>query len=325
MSEEKSIFSNPDTFHEALNKIKNEEIVSQIPQQESIPNDVVAAQEQQEVVLEQSEASPQDEEQLEQESSVKPEKSHLIPKSRFNEVVNKQKATEEELQRIREDKVRLETQLQMFAEMQKAQQHQQYAPQEPEIDPLDTDTYNYAKKEITELRSEIHKMAQQMASQQVQNQMYNVASTQEANFSKDHPDFKDAIEHVRNVELNIAKTLIPDEKQAIAMVDQKLRDTIAISINNGKNAAETMYNIAKNYGYAGKVQAQTPQSGLNLDAISKNMHQSRSIADIGNSANLSNPIPIDILSALNKSGNLTSGIDGSKFHAMIDKLNKNYN
>ncbi len=219
--------------------------------------------------------------------------------------------------RTRDDKVRLETQLQMFAEMQKAQQPQY---QEPEIDPLDTDTYNYAKKEIHDLRSEMKSMAKQMADQQMQNQMYNVASAQESHFSKDHPDFKDAIEHVRNVEINIAKALIPDEKQAIAMVDQKLRDTIQISINNGKNAAETMYNMAKTYGYAGKAIPVTPTQGANLDAISKNMQNSRSISDVGNSANLSTLVPIDIQAAMNKNGNMTSGVDADKFHAMLSKI-----
>lgn len=323
MSDEKSIFSNPDTFHEALNKIKNElPEEPTISNSETVPDDVIAASEQQTAQIERNE-EPQVESQGEQqESAEKPEKSHLIPKSRFNEVVSKQKAAEEELARIRDDKVRLETQLQMFTEMQKAQQ-QQYQQPEPEIDPLDTDTYNYAKKEIHDLRSEMQSMAKQMADQQMQAQMYNVASAQENNFSKEHPDFKDAIEFVRNVEIDIAKSLIPNEQQATNMVDQKLRDTIAISINNGKNAAETLYNIAKKYGYQGKAAPQQAKStGANLDAISKNMNNSRSIADVGNSANLSNVVPTDILSALNKTGNLTSGIDGEKFHAMIDKLSK---
>jgi hypothetical protein len=325
MTDEKSIFSNPDTFHEALNKIQNQIEVSPQPEQESIPNDVVAAQEAETAQIEQSEPSPQGNDQSEQEVAEKPEKGHLIPKSRFNEVVSKQKAAEEELQRTREDKVRLETQLQMFAEMQKAQQ-QQYTQQEPEIDPLDTDTYNYAKKEITELRGEIHKMSQQIAEQQRVNQMQNEAAAQEAQFNKDHPDFKDAFAYLREVELNVAKTLIPDARQAEAMVDQKIRDTIAISINNKQNAAETIYNIAKNYGYSekGKAIAKNETSlGANLDAISKNMQNSRSINDVGNSANISNPVPADILSALAKPGNLTSGVDSTKFHAMLEKLEKN--
>lgn len=320
MSDEKSIFSNPDTFHEALNKIKNDPEVSLAPNPETIPNDIMVANESEAAPVAQSDPDQVSEEGEQQESAEKPEKSHLIPKSRFNEVVSKQKAAEEELARTRDDKVRLETQLQMFTEMQKAQQ-QIYQEPEPEIDPLDTDTYNYAKKEIHDLRSEMKTMAKQMADQQVQNQMYNVASAQENNFSKDHPDFRDAIEYVRNVEINIAKSLIPNEQQALAMVDQKLRDTIAISINNGKNAAETMYNIAKTYGYAGnKAQAKTPQTGANLDAISKNMNNSRSISEVGNSANFSNPVPNDIMAALNKTGNMTSGVDADKFHAMIKKL-----
>lgn len=317
MSEEKSIFSNPDTFHEALGKIKNE-IVSQ-PEQETIPNDIKAAEEQQEAILEQSEVEPQGDDQSGQERAEKPEKSHLIPKSRFNEVVNKQKATEEELQRMRDDKVRLETQLQMFAEMQKAQQ-QQYQQNEPEIDPLDTETYNYAKNEINSLRAEVKKMSEQMAHNQRQTQMYNNAGAQANDFSKNHPDFKEAFDHVHKVELAIAKRLIPDARQAEALVEQKLQDTIAISLNNGYNAAETMYEIAKEYGFTPNGQKKSQPSGANLDAINRNMNNSRSLADVGNSANLSNPVPTDIIQALNKDGNMTSGINEDKFYAMLKKL-----
>lgn len=317
-----SVFANEDSFRAELAKINEapEDLSAS-----SVPEDVQEVQktdsDDSNESVEQEESQDDAERQQETEAHQSQEKGHLIPKSRFNQELERRKAAEEQAIKEREERIRIETQLQMLTEMQKAQYEQQLQqqPHEPDIDPLDTDTYNYAKREIDALKAQLAQVSQDNMQQAQQMYAVNRVQMEERQFQQQHPDFNDALKHVQQVELNIAKDLIGDEVKANEYVAQKMRNVLTQSLDMGKNSAETIYNMAKTYGYVpNKISTQTV-SGKNINSISKNMERSANTSGLGNNSSFGN-IPTDISSAVNKVGNNLSGINPDAFHKILARL-----
>lgn len=324
MTTDQNIFKSPEAFHEALAKANKEAFPTTLDDK---PQDVSAIEapillnesltetsieshtEQMEVPVEQESQEPE-------QVTEKQEKTHLIPKSRFNEELNKRKVAEEQLQKEREERIKIESQWEMLAKMQ---QQQPKAPAEPEFDPLDIDTYNFANRKIQELEKKLENVVKETAERTQQMQYMNVATAQEQAFTREHPDFHDAMNHVRDIEMNITKSFISDATQAKAYVDQKLQGILIGSINNGKNAAEIIYNMAKTYGYqnGNKVHPGTNKPTTNIPNINKNMERTATIQNLNNSGSMG-AIPNDIQAALDEKGRFVQ----SKWDALLAKQKK---
>lgn len=311
--------SNADSFRAELNKLQAElsgEVVESVV--DDTPQDIQDATTEDNSEV-QDDAADSDEllenpQQLESEPEPEVEtKGHLIPKSRFNQEIEKRKSLEEQLTKEREDRIRIETQLAMLNDMQKGQSQQQSEQQFVEdIDPLDTDTYNYAKREIEALKAQLASVTQETQQRTTEMQMHSLVSAQEAAFTKQHPDFNDAMKHVQEVEFNIAKEYLGDERAASEYVGAKLRDALTRSLNSGKNAAETIYNMAKTYGYnATKTPSKTVPT-KDLEAIERNRQRSANTGNLGNSSGI-NSMPTDIRNAIGKDNKIIP----DEFHKLL--------
>lgn len=321
-----AVLGSEGAFRAALAKAESHSEPEDAAPSEEIPQDVQDATRESETIEDLSGAdeeheTPQDSEQMESNEPELEAKGHLIPKSRFNQEIEKRKGLEAQLVKEREERIRFETQLEMLTNMhqQAPQSLQSQTPPIEDIDPLDTDTYNYAKREIESLKMQLANVAAETQARTTEMQMHNIVTAQEAAFSKEHPDFKDAMKHVQDVEFNIAKDLLGDERAANDYVGAKLRDVLTRSLNSGKNAADTIYKMAKNYGYTATKTQPKASPTKNIEAISRNMERSANTGNLGNSGNFAS-IPTDIAAALNKSGNLLSGVNPESFHKMIDRL-----
>lgn len=316
-----NVLGNEQTFRAELAKLTTapEEPVIETPVE--VPEDVQDAVSNAPDAVDDSEsqdtaAETDTDEGVEQEPEIET-KGHLIPKSRFNQEIEKRKSLEEQLAKEREERIRYETQLQMLNAMQQQAQSQQQSPQQPveDIDPLDTDTYNYAKREIESLKAQLANVSQETEARTREIMYTNRVTQDEANFQKDHPDFNDAFKHVQTVEFNIAKDLLGDERAATDYVAAKMRDALTRSVNAGKNAAETIYNMAKNYGYNATSGQPKAIPTKDVGAIAKNMARSANTGNLGNSSSFGN-IPTDISAALDNKGR----VDPTAFHKMLNRL-----
>lgn len=325
------IFGNPDAFRAELAKLEPEQLQvapeetseeqnvnmshEETPGEENIPEESIEEVE----VKDDQEPAP-----TPVETSGK-EKSHLIPKSRFNQEIEKRKALEEQLVKEREERIRFETQLQMLdqqAQAARQQQEQQNVAAQKEvldnIDPLDTDTYNYAKREIESLKAQLANVAEENA-QRTKEMIYtNRVTSDQTNFEKIHPDFTQALEHVQKVELEVAKQLFGNEQHAQQFVADKMRGVLTASIEGGKNAAETIYNMAKTYGYNTTPKSDKTKPSINVEAVAKNMAATANTSNIGNSGTFGN-VPTDIKAALDKQGR----VDPNLFHKQLERLQRN--
>lgn len=326
-----SILGNEDTFRAALAKAGSESEPDSTDNSAEIPQDVELATRENANAEDSSEGDEirdtenvsADDELSDNSGQLDTEtKGHMIPKSRLNQELEKRKGLEAQLLKEREERIRFETQVQMLTNIQQQsilEQPQNQQPSINEIDPLDIDTYNYAKREIEALKMQLQNVAHETQQRTTEMQYHNMVMAQEAEFSKEHPDFLDAMKHVQDVEFNIAKELLGDEIAATEYVGAKLRDTLTHSLKGGKNAAETIYKMAKTYGYKTSQAQSKAEPTKNIAAISKNMQRSVNTAHLGNSSSFGN-IPIDIASAMNKSGNPLSGVNPESFHKMLERL-----
>lgn len=326
------VLGNENSFRAALAKAESRSEPEDTPAPEEIPQDVKLATRESETTEDSSgvddtnvantDESSGDSGELEGDEPEAETKGHLIPQSRFNQEIEKRKALEGQLVKEREERIRYETQLEMLTNMHQQAQQAPTPPLQPsidEIDPLDTDTYNYAKREIEALKMQLQNVTYETQQRTQEMQYHNIVTAQEAAFSKENPDFKDAMKHVQDVEFNIAKDLLGDDRAANEYVGAKLRDVLTRSLNSGKNAADTIYKMAKNYGYSTvKAQSKAPAS-KDIGAIAKNMERSANTGNLGNSGNFG-AIPTDIAAAMNKSGNPLSGVNPESFHKMLDRL-----
>lgn len=320
INETQSIFANEDSFRAELAKLNEES-----QEVSSVPEDIKQAQEEQsQEVPTESEEQPEEvqaSEDAHDEGTEEPVKGHLIPKSRFNQELEKRKSLEEQLTKEREELIKYKTQLEMISGMQQAQQQQQMQQhqQQNEIDPLDVDTYNYAKQQIEELNAKVAKLSEQSMQQSKEVYAVNRLNMEERNFTEKHPDFQQALNHVRQVEMNIAKDFVQTEEEAQAFVAQKMHNILNYAIETGRNSAETIYNMAKNYGYISNPTTNKAVPTKNIQAISKNMEKSANINSVGNVSNFNN-VPTDISAALNKKGNFSSGVNPDLFHKVLERI-----
>ncbi len=325
MNDTNEMFSTPERFHEELAKIQGTE--TETPNNEAgSDNDDIQTKEEATLSSEVEEggedvdATPED---SDTDGDEAPEKTNFIPKSRFNKEIEKRKALEEQLHQERESKIRFETQLEMMRQMQESKASQPTPePQADPLDPLDMDAHNLYMQKIQALEKRLENFNQESTQKTQQLHYYNMVSAQEQTFEKQNPDFKDALEHLKTVEMQVAKNFY-NEEQAESYVAQKMQNALMAAINSGKNTAEVMYSMAKSYGYAPK-SAQKAPSGSNLGAINNNMKKSASIQSLGNSVGMgNNSSGFDISQTLRDPKNPSSGIDNVKFQKHMARIMRN--
>jgi hypothetical protein len=324
MTTNDDIFKSPEAFQAALAQAEQ----APFPTSESektTPEDVVAIETVSETPLEaptEENASLEHPDAIDTPDTTETQgKTHLIPKSRFNEEATKRKSAEEQLQKEREENIRMKAQWDLLSKMQEQQKADNIQP-EPEIDPLDVDAFNHTKREIQNLKNELAEVRKYSAENTQKMQYSNIAQVQENAFVKEHPDFYNAIEYVKNIETNVAKNFSTDEAQAKMYAEQKLQSILVGTLNNGKNAAEALYNMAKSYGYQDRdapVSNTSPNKPtVNVDNINKNMERSASIQNLNSSATVG-AIPSDIQAALDEKGHFVQ----AKWDAMMTKQKRN--
>ncbi len=235
-------------------------------------------------------------------------KSHLIPKSRLDKEIEKRRTIEAELQTQREEKIRYQTQLEMVQKMHELKQEQpKFEP--VKLDPLDPDAFNYQNQRFEELQQKIEQASQQSHMQQLAQQV----SLKEMEFSSRTPDYTDAVNYVKDLQMKVARDMFGNDKDAADKVTSDMRDIVLNSIRNGRNPAENIYNMAKQYGYKSRQKA----PNVNLDAVERNANASVNTSGLNTNVAMGSG-PIDIRQSFDERGR----VDPAKFAELIQKAQK---
>ena len=249
--------------------------------------------------------------------SIDKKASHMIPKSRLDKELENRRTLEKQLQEEKDRNIRYETQLQMIAAMRQEPE----APKEEYVDPIDPETFNYTNKKLAAIEDKFQKAFSALEQKTTEMNQINLINAQETHFERQNPDYRKAVEYVKNIESAIAKNLTSDDSLANQIVNSKFQAAIQMALSNNQNAAEVIYNMAKTYGYSAEAPKAAPASvdgKANLEALNKNMGRTANLNHLGNRANPT-LIPTDIKAAFKKQGDERSGIDPKVFHEILKK------
>ncbi len=246
-----------------------------------------------------------------------------IPKKRLDKELLKRKELEEKYQQERESRIKFETELNLYSEAMKKLNKESDKVSEPDFDPLDNDAHNLYMRKINELEKKLDERTEKLAAVNNQNRFESDVNKQAAEFSKTHKDFDAAYRFVIEKEKDSARLIgIPDE-QLDSFVMGKLQPMAHHVYNKGQSVPETIYNLAKNYGYQNKT-IPPRGSNVNLKAIEKNQAKT-SIQDDLQASSISLQgdnkayLDLEVFSErmMNESGR---GVDANKFRKVLNNL-----
>lgn len=327
MTEETNIFANPETFRAHLDKINK---VEELPEsKEEIKDEPVSAEntdlsaKEEEPVVEETAAEKSDE-STQSENAEPVKETKYIPRSRLNQELEKKKVLETDLLKERENNIRLQTQLEIFQQLQQGARPKAPEVQLPSLDKVDALDKESHQVYVNAINNATN-VANQAAQKTQEMQYAYIANAQKQAFEKDNADYMAAVDHLKQAGKYRAGLHTSNPSQINEMVMNELNTIGFHAINSGKNAAEVIYNLAKAYGYKNnegeEMKDNKPsERGANIDAITRNMKKTSSIQGIGNNLGIGtiNKV-VDINSALRDPKNSKSGIDPEKFRKMLGK------
>jgi hypothetical protein len=144
---------------------------------------------------------------------------------------------------------------QLAAALEAAQQQRKAAeppPPDPDTDPLGSMLHQLDKvnKSVTDIQAEITNQQNQQQQLSAFNRFQAQVQTLRDQFAITAPDFQDAYNHLRNNRLSDLRQLGFDEASASRQVFQEEVALSQAAINQGRNPAESIYEMAKRHGYA---------------------------------------------------------------------------
>lgn len=260
--------------------------------------------------------------------------SKLIPKKRFDKELEKRKVLEEEVRRERDERIKYQTELSLYNKALDSLHDKQNSPQQPDLDPIDSDAHSYYMEKIRNLESKFETQRTNLSEYEIRQNFANTVNHQAAEISKTHPDFDDAYNYVLGVEANKARMVGFDENQAQEYAMNQLQPIAWQAFNSGKNVAETMYNVAKNYGYQSKnspINAPIKESrnAPDFDKLDKNMQKSHSILNEikgASSAISSETAAYTTVEGFTRklAGKGGRGTNTNEFHKALEKIRNSY-
>lgn len=198
----------------------------------------------------------QQEEQQVDQAQEEPKAQKVVPLAALHEERSKVKELREK-QRVMEERF---NQLQTVVTQRLTPQQQRQEVQIPDIaqDPVaHFQAQNVAlRQQLESLGRPVQEITQRMAQQEQYQRVKMHVGSQEAEFSKEKPDYAEAVNHAQQADMQALKALGYDEMTARNMVVQQYDQLTIQLINQGKNIPESIYAFAQSKGYQPKAAGQ---------------------------------------------------------------------
>lgn len=225
-----------------------------------------------------AEEVPVEAEEVEPEEAVEGEPTEgvgKIPYPQYKREKELRQAAQAEAQEQREKLARLDERLSIINE--------KLAPKEPEIPAYEEDPFEHLRQRedqtgetIEDLKKQMEGINQQNEAQRAQQELTQRVVHSENEFRKSHPDYDDAVQHLRQGRAREYIAMgITDPAQIENMLSQEAIQLAQMAQHNNANLPEMAYNIAKSRGYQGKTQVNK------LDNVEKGQAKSASLSNAG--------------------------------------------
>jgi len=117
---------------------------------------------------------------------------------------------------------------------------------------------NAVKQEVEKTGENVVQINQQQEAQRQMVAVTTALSNYDTRFAEQSPDYYQALEHVREINVQNALDMGASEEEAAKQAAQAMFVTQVQAMRAGKDPAAFMYNIAKRFGYAGKAPEPDP-------------------------------------------------------------------
>lgn len=175
--------------------------------------------------------------------------------------------------------------------LSKAQEQAEAANKPPvpsfEDDPIAALKYEneQLKKEMNGFKEFTTKQQQQAEIARKQNEFVNTYRSKANEFKQANPDFQDAYDYVMQNRLEEFKVAGYTEEQAKQLVIEDEAAIVANALSQGKNPAESIYNLSKLRGYKKEstinAQAKINSNQQKIEAMEKGLKASKSLSNSG--------------------------------------------
>ena len=201
---------------------------------------------------------------IEPEEAVK-ETPDVVPLATFLETKNDLKSTRQEI-------AALQQQLDALAN----------PPVEPDAEiSIDEDPVGHLEQQTKLTNEKISELGDQLKQAQANQQtssLQNYVNSAEQQFAGENKDYFDSVAHLQQSRLAQYKIMGADENQALQAVNNELINVAQSAIQNGKNPAQVVYELAKNSGFAKPVEVR--EGDGTLKALAKAQDSSGTLASI---------------------------------------------
>lgn len=329
VNQSREILTNPQSFHEQLKAVANATENTKESTNEEISQTKSESQTNDGQTIEDytQPETPDDsitnsETPIQDDASDSRKENKYVPRSRLKQETEKRTVLENELMKEREDRIRLQTQLEMIRNVRLAEEQKNSFETDLEhLDAIDTETHSVVAREIKQLKEQIKNLSAKTSQERDDMYVFNTAAAQVSTFDK--PDRQESFDYLMEVETYDA-SLEYGQERAKDYAVAKLQRIIKKAVKDGKNAAETLYEMAKSKGYTsreeGSKNPSTKKTGSNLNAIKENMKKSASVNGLGSGvsmgANVYSFVPDKMLK---DPKNPRSGTDPMKFRELLKK------
>lgn len=188
-----------------------------------------------------------------------PKRPGFVPHRKFHKAREKLKATEAELAREREERVRLDERTNALLERLRGVQQAPAAPQQPvQPEPVrqltpDEDVFGWAEqtgKTVESLAQKLERLERGEQQRQTVQHVVEAVQHYEQQFAKDKPDYTDAAVYLKQARTRELMAFGLPEAQARAQVSQEMLRFAHDTLQRRQNPAETVYKWAEARGYA---------------------------------------------------------------------------
>lgn len=226
-----------------------------------------------------AEPEADDAENDENEGTEKKANNKSIPIQELKREREKRQEAERRFREATERAIRLEERFNML--QQSLQQQTQ--PQQPQIPDFEQDPAGHLKAKQDLVQADLERQRSEIERNRILNELGTYARASEAEFRQQNPDYLEAYQYLakhRLEEVMAINGCTREEAQQAVNYDEL--QLIANAKQTGRNVAETVYNLAKQRGYAKKNVAE--DATKTIERLAQGQKDSKSLSGVGGNA-----------------------------------------
>lgn len=208
-----------------------------------------------------------------------------VPHGALHEERKKRQALAQEVAKLRESDAKREAAFQKLLADQRARQEQQAPAPDFDTNPAEWLKHQLETtgKTVQQLQAEREAEQKRNAAIQSEQQFIARVQAQEAEYTKEAPDYPDAVTFLRDKRIRMFELAGMSQQEAAQAVYGESLYYSQMALQQGRNPAEVFYSLAREYGFTGPKKP-APAAEQKLEKLAKGQEKSSRMSAGGESA-----------------------------------------